>query len=415
MNLDNERLEAIWRIESPRLVASLMRAVRDLGTAEELAQDAFVAALAQWPVEGIPRNPGAWLHAVAKRRAIDRLRRESGPVRVQAVPSSEMETATLESGYDAVDREIDDDLLRLAFIACHPVLSREARAALTLRLLGGLTTTEIARAFLTSEATVAQRIVRAKRTLAHARVPFELPSEAERRDRLSSVLEIVYLIFNEGYAASSGRDVLRSDLCDEAMRVGRVLAGLMPFEAETHGLVALMELQASRANARVDERGNPVLLADQDRTRWDRVLVAHGLRALERAQAIAGDRPYALQAAIAACHARAATFEQTDWMQIASLYDALAEVKPTAVVDLNRAVAAGMAYGPQAGLDRADALRGEAVLREYHLLPAVRAEFLERLGRFAEACAEFERAARLTGNERERTLLCERAARCRIS
>ena len=392
-----------------------MRMVRELGAAEELAQDAFVAALAQWPVERIPRNPGAWLNAVAKRRAVDRLRRDTGSVRVQHVPPDEIEAGAPDPGFDAVDREIDDDLLRLAFIACHPVLSREGRVALTLRLLGGLTTTEIARAFLTSEATVAQRIVRAKRTLAHARVPFEVPGEGERRERLSSVLEIVYLIFNEGYAATSGRDVLRPELCDEAMRVGRVLAGLMPFEAEAHALVALMELQASHASARVDEHGAPVLLADQDRTRWDGVLIRHGLRALERARAIGGYGPYALQAAIAACHARAVTFAQTDWAQIVALYDALAEVQPSAVVDLNRAVAVGMAFGPQAGLDRADALRRESVLREYHLLPAVRAEFLERLGRFAEACAEFERAAGLTGNERERTLLFERAARCRIS
>jgi RNA polymerase sigma-70 factor, ECF subfamily len=415
LKLDSERLAAIWRIESPKLVASLMRTVCELGAAEELAQDAFVAALAQWPVEGVPRNPGAWLNAVAKRRAVDRLRRESGPVRTQYVQPHEIETGAPDPGFDSVDREIDDDLLRLAFIACHPVLSREGRVALTLRLLGGLTTTEIARAFLTSEATVAQRIVRAKRTLAHARVPFDVPGEAERRERLSSVLEIVYLIFNEGYAATSGRDVLRPELCDEAMRVGRVLAGLMPLDAETHGLVALMELQASRARARVDERGAPILLADQDRTRWDRVLIAHGLRALERAREIGGFGPYALQAAIAACHARAATFAQTDWTQIAALYDALAVVKPSAVVDLNRAVAVGMAFGPQAGLERADALRNETVLRGYHLLPAVRAEFLERLGRFAEASAEFERSAELTGNERERTLLLERAARCRIS
>lgn len=415
MTLDNERLAAIWRIESPKLVASLMRVVRDLGTAEELAQDAFVAALNQWPTEGVPKNPGAWLQSVAKRRAVDALRRSTVSGRIERSVARDVEAGVREAGFDAVDREIDDDLLRLTFVACHPVLSREARIALTLRLLGGLTTIEIARAFLTSEATIAQRIVRAKRTLAHAGVPFEVPGDGERRERLSSVLEIVYLIFNEGYAATSGTALVRPELCQEAMRVGRVLAQLMPFDSEVHGLVALMELQASRMHARVDDGGDPVLLADQDRSRWDGVLVTRGLRALGRAKALGSLGPYALQAAIAACHARAATFEATDWAQIAALYDALVELRPSPVVELNRAVAAGMAFGPRAGLDLADALRGRPALRAYHLLPAVRGEFLQRLGRFAEASAEFERAAELTGNERERTLLVQRAARCRIS
>jgi len=416
LTLDNERLAAIWRIESPKLVATLMRSVRDLGVAEELAQDAFVAALAQWPDEGIPRNPGAWLMAVGKRRALDRIRRDAAFDRKQQIVSADVESALLDPGFDVVEREIEDDLLRLVFTACHPMLAQEARVALTLRLLGGLTTAEIARAFLSSESTVAQRIVRAKRTLAQARVPFEVPVDRERLERLASVLEVVYLIFNEGYAATSGDDVLRPELCNDAMRLGRVLAGLMPSEPEVHGLLALMELQASRSSARTDQRGAPVLLADQDRVRWDGVLIAHGLKALAQAELLGGTAgPYTLQAEIAACHARAATFARTDWARVAALYDALAERMPSAVVRLNRAVAAGMAFGAETGLRLSDELSQEPVLRDYHLLPAVRAEFLERLGRFSEAAPEFARAAQLAGNQRERTLLFERAARCRIS
>jgi RNA polymerase sigma factor (sigma-70 family) len=415
LRLDNERLSAIWRIESPKVIASTMRVVRDLGAAEELVQDAFVAALAQWPEEGIPRNPGAWLTAVAKRRAVDRLRRDAAFERTQRLVR-EPESTAPDPEFEKAEEAIEDDLLRLVFIACHPVLQREARVALTLRLLGGLTTAEIARAFLVSEPTVAQRIVRAKRALAQAHVPFEVPAGADRRERLASVLEVIYLIYNEGYAATSGDDVLRPELCNDALRLGRVLAELMPLESEVHGLVALMEIQSSRARARVDAQGAPVLLADQDRARWDGVLIGRGLRALERARALDGTAgPYVLQAAIAGCHAAAVTFDRTDWAQIAGYYDALAQLQPSAVVRLNRAVAAGMAYGPQTGLDLAAELTEEPSLQAYYLLPAVRAEFLGRLGRFSEACVEFERAAELTANERARSMLLERAARCRLA
>jgi RNA polymerase sigma factor (sigma-70 family) len=416
LRLDNERLSAIWRIESPKVIASTMRVVRDLGTAEEVVQDAFVAALAQWPEEGIPRNPGAWLTAVAKRRAIDRLRRDAAFERKQQIVLRDAETAASDPGFDMAEEAIEDDLLRLVFIACHPMLAREGRVALTLRLLGGLTTAEIARAFLVPEPTIAQRIVRAKRTLAQARIPFEVPVGAERRERLASVLEVIYLIFNEGYAATSGDDVLRPELCNDAVRLGRVLAELMPLESEVHGLVALMEIQSSRARARVDAGGAPVLLADQDRARWDGVLISRGLRALERARALdAVAGPYVLQAAIAGCHAVAVSFDRTDWAQIAGYYDALAQLQPNAVVRLNRAVAAGMAYGPQTGLELAAELNDEPSLQTYYLLPAVRAEFLGRLGRYSEACVEFERAAALTANERARSMLLERATRCRLA
>ncbi|MDE2481845.1 MAG: sigma-70 family RNA polymerase sigma factor [bacterium] len=408
-------IEAVWRIESPRLLATLMRVVRDLETAEELAQDAFVAALAQWPHEGIPPNPDAWLTAVAKRRAVDRFRRAR-----MAAEKHERFARDLAPEYvgapdvAAIDDEIGDDLLRLIFIACHPVLSTDARVALTLRLLGGLTTAEIARAFLTSEATLAQRIVRAKRTLAAANVPFEVPDRSERAARLGSVLEVLYLIFNEGYAATAGDDVLRPQLCADALRLGRVLAELVPDEAEVHGLIALMELQASRMRARVDARGEAIRLAAQDRSRWDQVLIRRGLAALARAQRLGGTLgPYALQAAIAAEHARAATVEATNWARIAALYDALASVAPSPVVELNRAVAVGMAFGAAEGLALVDALDASGALDGYHLLPAVRGDFLETLQRRSEAVTAFERAAALTRNERERRLLLERAAACR--
>jgi RNA polymerase sigma factor (sigma-70 family) len=408
----NATIDAIWRIESPKLIAALTRILRDVGRAEELAQDAFVSALSQWPGEGIPRNPGAWLMTAAKRRAIDQLRR----TKKLDDKSVELERAlerTMPDDYARVDAEIDDDLLRLMFIAAHPVLGTEARVALTLRLLGGLTTAEIARAFLLPEPTIAQRIVRAKRTLQEANVPFELPSVAERALRLDSVLEAIYLIFNEGYAATAGSDVLRLDLVEEALRLGRVLAGLMAAEPEVHGLVALMELQASRMRARVDAAGDPVLLLDQDRARWNRLLIGRGLDALERAETSeTALGPYALQAAIAACHARATEPQLTDWARIAALYDALAQVVPTPVVALNRAVAVGMAYGPQAGLELVDALRDEKALASYHLLPAVRGDLLAKLGRAGEAAAEFKHAAELAGNERDRKALRNRAAAC---
>jgi RNA polymerase sigma factor (sigma-70 family) len=398
-------------MESARLIAGLARLVRDVGVAEELAQDALVAALEQWPDSGVPRNPGAWLMTIAKRRAIDLIRRNETYARKlaelgrDAEPGTEFDTA-------AVD-DIEDDLLRLVFVACHPVLSTEARVALTLRLLGGLTTDEIARAFLVSESTVAQRIVRAKRTLAEAGVPFEVPEEAERAERLSSVLEVIYLIFNEGYSATAGDDWVRPALCDEALRLGRILAQLMPAEPEVHGLVALMEIQASRLRARVGPSGEPVLLLDQDRRRWDQLLIRRGLAALQRAQALGGSAgPYALQAAIAACHARARTAEETDWTLIAALYEALARLAPSPVVELNRAVALGMAYGPAAGLELVDALAEEPSLAGYHLLPSVRGDLLVKLGRPAEARTEFERAAALTRNARERKLLLDRAAAC---
>jgi len=388
--------------------------VRDVGLAEDLAQDALVAALEQWPKSGVPDNPGAWLMATAKRRAIDALRRHSMLERKHEQLGHELEARQEMAAPDldaAIDDDIGDDLLRLIFTACHPVLSTEARVALTLRLLGGLTTDEIARAFLVAEATVAQRIVRAKRTLAESRVPFEVPRGAELAARLASVLEVIYLIFNEGYAATAGDDWLRPGLCDDALRLGRILAGLAPDEPEVHGLVALMEIQASRSRARVGPSGEPILLLEQNRARWDQLLIRRGLAALERAQALS-DAPgsYTLQAAIAACHARARTADETDWGGIVSLYDDLARIMPTPVVALNRAVAVSMASGPAAGLELVDALAAEPALRSYHLLPSVRGDFLKKLGRYDEARQEFERAASLTKNARERALLLERAA-----
>ena len=410
-------LEAVWRIESARLIAALARRLRDVGLAEELAQDAFIAALEDWPRSGIPDRPGAWLMATAKRRAIDRLRRERMIERKHVEFSLDLEPSQADSVDAALDDDIEDDLLRLMFTACHPVLSPEARVALTLRLLGGLTTGEIARAFLVPEATVAQRIVRAKRTLAEARVPFEVPHGEERAERLASVLEAVYLIFNEGYAATTGDDWLRPDLCEEAVRLARILTGLVPQEAEVHGLAALLELQASRLHARTDACGEPILLADQDRTRWDHLLIRRGLAALAQAEALsaaAGEAlgPYALQAAIAACHARARTAQDTDWTRIAALYDALAQLVPSPVVGLNRAVAYAMAFGPAAGLEIVDTLQAEPALRSYHLLPSVRGDLLVRLGRCGEARREFEHAAALARNARERTLLLARASAC---
>ncbi len=405
--------DAIWGIESPRLVAGLTRMVRDVGLAEELAQDAVVAALEQWPREGVPRNPGSWLMAVAKRRAIDRFRRDASARRIFDEAGRASALDSYEPDFDAIDEDAGDDLLRLMFIACHPVLATEARVALTLRLLGGLTTVEIARAFLASEPAIAQRIVRAKRTLSEARVPFEMPGAAERVARLSSVLEVIYLVFNEGYSATAGDDLMRPALIDEALRLGRVLAELVPHEPEVHGLIALMELQASRSKARVGSSGEPVLLLEQERGRWDRVLITRGLRALERSEALGGTLgPYALQAAIAACHARANVPEATDWQRIAALYDALAQIAPSPVVELNRAVAIGMAFGPTAGLELADALSGEPALQRYHLLPSVRGDLLEKLRRFSEAREAFERAASLAQNSRDRVLLLQRAAGC---
>jgi RNA polymerase sigma factor (sigma-70 family) len=409
-------IDAVWRIESARVIAGLARVVGDVGLAEELAQDALVAALEQWPESGVPRNPGAWLMATAKHRAIDHFRRRERLERKINELGHELETGGAEALPDfdtAVDDDIGDDLLRLVFTACHPVLSTEARVALTLRLLGGLKTEEIARAFLVSESTVAQRIVRAKRTLAQARVPFEVPQGAERAARLSSVLEVLYLIFNEGYSATSGEDWIRPALCEEALRLGRILAELAPHEPEVHGLVGLMEIQASRLAARTGPGGEPVLLLDQDRARWDQLLIHRGLAAVERGEALGGTLgPYAVQAAIASCHARATTAEQTDWVRIAALYEVLAQLVPSPVVELNRAVAVAMAFGPAAGLGLVDALISEPSLAGYHLLPSVRGDFLAKLGRREEARAEFERAASLTRNGRERTLLLERAAEC---
>jgi RNA polymerase sigma factor (sigma-70 family) len=406
-------IEAIWRIEAARLIAGLARIVRDVGVAEDLAQEALVAALERWPESGIPDRPGAWLMATAKHRAIDHLRRRTLLERKHEELGRELELErelAVSDLLDAIDDHIGDDLLRLVFIACHPVLSTEARVALTLRLLGGLTTEEIARAFLVPEATVAQRIVRAKRTLADQHVPFEVPRGAELSARLSSVLEVIYLVFNEGYAATAGDDWMRPALCEDALRLGRILAGLMPEEAEVHGLVALMEIQASRAQARTGPSGEPVLLLDQNRALWDRVLVRRGLAALERAEALGGAQgTYALQAAIAACHARARTPAETDWARIATLYGALTRLSPSPVVELNRAVAVAMADGPAAGLALVDALSAEPSLRSYHLLPSVRGELLAKLGRFDEARAECERAASLTRNARERELLLSRA------
>lgn len=403
-------IDAVWRIESARLVAGLTRIVRDVGIAEELAQDALVAALEQWPESGVPDKPGAWLMATAKHRAIDLIRRNETYARKLALLGHELETERQEPPLPD-EGAIEDDLLRLVFTACHPVLSTEGRVALTLRLLGGLKTDEIARAFLVPEPTVAQRIVRAKRTLAKAEVPFEVPEGDQLAERLPAVLEVVYLIFNEGYSATAGDDLMRPALCEEALRLGRILAGLMPKEPEVHGLVGLMEIQASRSAARTGPSGEPVLLLDQDRSRWDRLLIHRGLAALERAEQLGGAfGPYALQAAIAACHARARTAQETDWERIAALYAVLARRVPSPVVELNRAVAVGMAHGPAAGLELADALAAEPLLKGYHLLPSVRGDFLARLGRHEEARAEFERAAALTRNERERALLLERAA-----
>jgi RNA polymerase sigma factor (sigma-70 family) len=411
-------IDAVWRIEAAKVIAGVARMVRDVGLAEELAQDALVAALEHWPTDGVPDNPGAWLMRTAKNRALDRLRQEALHARKHEELGADLEALEAHVEPDFVDAlaeasadDIGDDLLRLVFTACHPVLPTEGRVALTLRLLGGLSTDEIARAFLVPEATVAQRIVRAKRSLAAANVPFEVPDAGQRVPRLASVLEVVYLIFNEGYSATAGDDWMRPALCDEALRLGRVLAGLVPGESEVHGLVALMELQASRAHARVDAQGRPVLLLEQDRSRWDPLLIRRGLVALARCRALGGERgPYALQAALAACHAEAKSADATDWPRIAGLYAQLAVVAPSPVVELNRAVAVGMAQGPAAGLAIADALRDEPSLARYHLLPTVRGDLLARLGWHDEARAEFARAATLTRNVAERRLLLERAA-----
>lgn len=409
-------IDAVWRIESARLIAGLARMVRDVGLAEELAQDALVAALEQWPGSGVPENPGAWLMAAAKRRAIDLFRRNARLRRKHEELARELEARQEAGGADvdaAMDDPIGDDLLRLVFTACHPALSAEARVALTLRLLGGLTTEEIARAFLIAEPTIAQRIVRAKRTLAEEQVPFEVPRGTELAGRLSSVLEVIYLIFNEGYTATAGEDWMRPALCEEALRLGRILAGLMPNESEVHGLVALMEIQASRSKARVGPGGVPVLLLEQNRALWDRLLIGRGLAALRRAEQLGGTQGlYTMQAAIAACHARALAPEQTDWPRIAALYEELAQVAPSPVVELNRAVAVSMALGPAAGLELVDALQDEPALAGYHLLPSVRGDLLGKLGRGEEARAEFERAAAMTRNSRERELLLGRASEC---
>jgi RNA polymerase sigma factor (sigma-70 family) len=412
-------IEAVWRIESARVIAGLARMVRDIGLAEELAQDALVAALEQWPESGVPDNPGAWLMATGKRRAIDQLRRRQTFDRKLAELGHDAEirqvatTAEIEAAVEAeVDGEIGDDLLRLVFTACHPVLSTEARVALTLRLLGGLTTDEIARAFLVPEPTVAQRIVRAKRTLTKKKVPFEVPQGDELAGRLSSVLEVIYLVFNEGYSATAGDSWMRPALCEDALRLGRILAELAPQEGEVHGLVALMEIQASRSAARTGPGGEPVLLLEQDRARWNRLLIHRGLAALERAESLGTPGPYTLQAAIAACHARALTPEDTDWARIAALYAALAQLNPSPVIELNRAVALSMALGPAVGLELVDELVASPALKAYHLLPSVRGDLLVKLGRHDEARAEFERAASLTRNERERALLLTRAADC---
>jgi RNA polymerase sigma-70 factor, ECF subfamily len=402
-------MAAIWRIESPKLIARLSRITRDVGRAEDLAQDAFVAALAQWPDEGIPRNPGAWLATIAKRRAIDQIRRDETQQRKAALLTADVTLSLSRDDFAAAHDEIDDDMLRLMFVACHPVVSKEAHVALTLKLVGGLTTPEIARAFLVSEPTIAQRIVRAKRTLSEARVPFEVPEGAERYARLSSILETIYLIFNEGYAATAGDDVLRPALVEDALRLGRMLALLMPNEGEVHGLVALMEIQASRMRARVEPSGEPILLLDQDRSKWNRLLIGRGLAALARAEKLGSLGPYALQGAIAACHARAATPEQTEWERIAALYDALAALAPSPVVELNRSVAVGMAFGPHVALEIVDTLLAEPALRAYHLLPSVRGDLLFKLGRMDEARVEFERAASLARNSRDRRFLLERA------
>ncbi len=409
-------IDAVWRIESARLIAGLARMVRDIGRAEELAQDALVAALEQWPASGVPANPGAWLMATAKHRAIDHLRRNKLLERKHVELGLELESRQDNAVHEmeaALDDDVGDDLLRLVFTACHPVLSSEARVALTLRMLGGLTTDEIARAFLASEPTIAQRIVRAKRTLADASVPFEVPRGPDLAARLTSVLEVIYLIFNEGYAATAGQDWMRPALCEDALRLGRILAELMPHESEVHGLVALMEIQASRSHARVGPSGQPILLFDQNRALWDHLLIRRGLAALDRARKVTViTGPYAVQAAIAACHARARTPAETDWANIVELYGQLAELMPSPIVELNRAVAVSMASGPAAGLELVDALAGESSLRGYHLLPSVRGDLLFKLGRAPEARVEFERAASLTRNVRERDLLLDRARAC---
>ena len=408
-------IEAVWKMESARLIAGLTRIVRDVGVAEELAQDALVTALEKWPDSGIPENPGAWLMATAKHRAIDYLRRgtlidQKHEHLGREMAEREMQVPDLAA---AMDDNIGDDMLRLVFIACHPVLSTEARVALTLRLLGGLTTEEIARAYLTSEPTIAQRIVRAKRTLTESQVPFEVPRGAEFNARLASVLQVLYLIFNEGYSATSGDDWMRPALCDEAMRLGRILVGLVPDQSEAHGLVALMEIQASRSKARVNAAGEPVLLLDQDRAKWDRLLIGRGLAALERAEQLGGSRQsYTIQAAIAACHARALTAGDTDWSRIAALYRELGQIEPSPIVELNRAVAVSMASGPAAGLEVVDELKDDPALKNYHLLPSVRGDLLKKLGRLNEARAEFERAASMTRNVREKNLLLGRARAC---
>jgi RNA polymerase sigma factor (sigma-70 family) len=406
-------IDTVWRMESAKIIAGLTRIVRDVGLAEELAQDALVAALEQWPQSGVPDNPGAWLMAAAKNRAIDAWRRNKLLERKHQELGRELEAQQETAMPDldaAIDDHIRDDLLRLIFISCHPVLSSEARVALTLRLLGGLTTDEIARAFLISEPTVAQRIVRAKRTLSDAHVPFELPRKSELASRLASVLEVIYLIFNEGYSATSGDDWMRPTLCDEALRLGRILAELAPDEPEVHGLVALMEIQASRAAARTSATGEPILLLDQNRALWDQLLIHRGLAALDRANKLTGTPgPYALQAAIAACHAQATTADSTDWPRIVELYTELGKLTSSPIVELNRAVAVAMAFGPAAGLELVDALSSEPSLQSYHLLPSVRGDFLFKLGRFDEARADFERAASLTRNARERELLLDRA------
>lgn len=410
-------IDAVWRIEAARIIAHVARLVRDVGVAEELAQDALVAALEHWPSGGVPDNPGAWLMTAAKRRALDHLRQHALHARKREQIGLDLDALDAHVAPDvadvfeaARDDDIGDDLLRLVFTACHPVLSTDARVALTLRLLGGLTTGEIARAFLTPEPTIAQRIVRAKRTLSAAKVPFEVPRAPERAARLASVLEVIYLVFNEGYSATAGDDWMRPALTDEALRLGRVLAGLAPDESEVHGLVALMEIQASRMHARVDAQGRPVLLLDQDRSRWDPLLIRRGLAALARSEALGGaSGPYALQAALAACHARARHADDTDWEQIVALYDALAQVAPSPVVELNRAVAVGMAFGPAAGLEIVDALAADPALARYHWLPSVRGDLLAKLGRRAEAQAEFQRAADMTLNAREREMLLARA------
>jgi RNA polymerase sigma factor (sigma-70 family) len=409
----HKTIDAIWRMESPKIIAALTRMTRDVGIAEDLAQDALVSALEQWPGEGIPRNPGAWLMAAAKHRAIDHFRRTSLLERKHGQIGYELETAqdVTPDLVTAIDDDVGDDLLRLIFTACHPVLTTEARVSITLRLLGGLTTDDIARAFLTSEPTIAQRIVRAKKTLSKANVPFEVPRGDDRAARLSSVLDVLYLIFNEGYSATAGDDWMRPALCEEALRLGRILAELTPEEAEVHGLSGLMEIQASRSRARVGEGGEPILLLDQNRALWDHLLIRRGLAAIDRANALGGTRGrFLLQAEIAACHARARTGDDTDWSRIAALYAELATLTPSPVIELNRAVAIAMAEGPQAGLDLVDRLVGESALENYHLLPSVRGDLLDKLGRFAEAKAEYERAAAMTRNARERALLLERAA-----